>query len=137
LGQCGTKLNNGIGKKIQSGVKMHQHLRVARKLALRSNYNFRLGAVLIRGGSVISTGWNSVDHPEAPLYSEHAEESVLRKARYRAEGGTLLVVRIRRDGGLAMAYPCDRCMRLIRSLKVKTVVYSTQEEEIAMKRIRY
>ena len=114
-----------------------KHLRTARKLALKSNYIFRLGAILIKGGSIHSTGWNTVDHPESPLYSEHAEESVLRKTSYKAKGATLLVVRIKRDGLMAMSYPCERCLNLIKQVGIKNLVFSNHAGEIETKRIRY
>lgn len=89
---------------------------------------WRVGAVLIRGGSVLSTGYNRYRNDPAQVEfgnaSYHAEEVALRKAG-DAEGSTIYVARITRSGALGLAKPCPRCLDLLITEGVSTVVWST------------
>lgn len=89
---------------------------------------WRVGAVLIRGGSVLSTGFNRYRNDPAQVEfghaSYHAEEVALRKAG-DAEGSTIYVARITRSGLLGLAKPCPRCTDMLITEGVSTVVWST------------
>lgn len=95
----------------------------------------RHGAVLVRGGSVLSTGINrNRNHPLVfdPIEdardsaSTHAEMVALRK-RWPAtlRGATLYVARINKAGESRMSRPCNRCyMELVRA-EIKEIVFTT------------
>lgn len=89
---------------------------------------WRVGAVLVRGGSLLSTGYNRYRNDPAQVEfgnaTYHAEEVVLRKAG-DAEGATIYVARITRSGLLGLAKPCPRCTSLLITEGVSTVVWST------------
>lgn len=91
---------------------------------------WRVGSVLIRGGSVLSYGFNKYRNDPSLVSLEgvsyHAEEVTLRKAG-DAQGATLYVARITRSGDLGNAKPCARCQSLLTAADVHTVVWSTPD----------
>lgn len=112
-------------------------LEVARHLASRSTEPNKHGAVLMRGGRVLSTGINSKRNDPLVVASEHiksgcsehAEAAAFRRAAGKSEdhlkGATLYVARVNNHGQDRDSRPCPACMELIRLYKVKKVVYTT------------
>lgn len=113
-------------------------IRLAKKIAEANDNHpqWMLGAVLSRGGSVISVGWNkpkndpSMDIPYAYL-SIHAEADAIRQV-YDATDCVLYVARKRRDGNFGLAKPCKHCQILIRENGIKKVIYTVDNETIAI-----
>ena len=89
---------------------------------------WRVGAALVRGGSVLSTGFNRYRNSPAQVelggVSYHAEEATIRKAG-NVKGATLYVARVTRSGNLGTAKPCVRCQELLMESGVHTVVWTT------------
>ena len=89
---------------------------------------WRVGAALIRGGSVLSTGFNPYRNSPAQVeldgVSYHAEDAAIRKAG-DPKGATLFVARVTRSGRLGYARPCERCQELLMLNEVHTVVWTT------------
>jgi tRNA(Arg) A34 adenosine deaminase TadA len=89
---------------------------------------WRVGAALVRGGSILSTGFNRYRNSPAQVelsgVSYHAEEAAIRKAG-NVKGATLYVARITRSGALGTAKPCERCQELLWNSGVHTVVWTT------------
>lgn len=87
-----------------------------------------LGAVAIRKDGVIVHARNSATHP--PNFSKnpnsHAEFKVLHKA---GDDSSVYVARVTRDGNLALAKPCPRCLAVMRSHRVEMVYYSISNDE--------
>jgi deoxycytidylate deaminase len=100
------------------------HLRIARQHARRSNHpQFRLAALVLRGGNIVSIGWNK-DHL-------HAEHTALNRAwRSDLEGSSLLVVRLKKSGTFGMARPCPDCMQRIHTAGIKKVMYTNEVGEL-------
>lgn len=91
---------------------------------------WKLGSVVWRGGSVISTGFNRVRNDPSVVEDEkyfmctvHAEVDALRNAG-STDGAKLFVARVRRSGGIGLAKPCARCMDTIREHGIKRVYYT-------------
>jgi deoxycytidylate deaminase len=109
----------------------------AENLALCSPDNFRVGAILVRGGNIISTGFNKgwKSHPiQASMYPDrgwkaaHAEIDALRGLRpYDVLGSSIFVVRLRKDGTRALARPCFKCFEVLTQYGIKKVYYSTEK----------
>jgi len=89
---------------------------------------WRVGSVLVRGGSVLSTGFNRYRNDPAQVelsgVSYHAEAVVLRRTS-AARGATLYVARVRRNGSLGASKPCARCQAALVAAGVHTVVWTT------------
>lgn len=93
-----------------------------------THYQWRVAAVLVKGGRVLSTGVNRYrNHPSKVCLggvSFHAEEVALKKAG-DVRGATIYVARVTRSGILGLAKPCERCQELLEDHGVHTAVWTT------------
>lgn len=104
--------------------------KLAEKLAQKSDHqDHKHGAVLIRKNNVLGIGFNqNKTHSKSihPFRTIHAEFSaVLNSQQESFEGCELYVVRKRKNGQLANSKPCSSCEKMLRSLGIEKVYYST------------
>lgn len=107
------------------------------KAAQKSKDRFRLGAVVLNGRKVISTGHNkrkthAFFHSRYGHHHLHAECDALLKAH---KGDTLVVVRLHKNGKLACSRPCDSCMDYIRDFGIKKVFFVNHKSEVVSIRL--
>ena len=110
-------------------------IRIATKAARESIFRrARVGAVIAKGERILSTGHNYIGYTKwiKRPYKEsvHAEQAaILRLLKDRRlndlAGATIYVSRIGRDGCIRLSYPCSNCQRLIQSVGITEVVYTT------------
>lgn len=113
-------------------------LSVARYFATKSSARNTHGAVLVKGGRVIGTGYNrNRNHPRivSPEHiksdcSVHAEESAIRDAGYDVKNAILYVARVNKHGQDRDSKPCPRCLDLIEESGIKRVIYTTQSGRV-------
>lgn len=109
-------------------------LSVARYFATKSNARNTHGAVVVKGGRVIGTGYNrNRNHPMivSPEHiktncSIHAEESAIRDAGYDVKNAVIYVARVNKHGEDRDSKPCQRCSALIEEFGIKRIIYTTQ-----------
>ena len=111
-------------------------LRSAISEAGRSNiHRARMGAVITKGRRILSVGHNEMrGYRKCPskrrwVNSLHAEQAAILKLLnkgkiYELSGATIHVTRIKRDGNVGMARPCETCEELIRAVGIKRVIYT-------------
>lgn len=113
-------------------------LSVARYFAGKSSQRYRHGAVIIKGGSVIGTGYNkgrnnpnyiSPEHIKSDG-SYHAEEVAIKNAGESIQGATIYVARINKTGQDRDSRPCKKCMAVIKDAGIKKVIYTTNSGRI-------
>ena len=112
-------------------------LSVARYLASKSEARQKHGAVIVRGGSVVGTGFNKDrNHPDnvSPEHikthcSVHAEVEAIRDAGWNVRGAVLYVARINNNGEDRYSKPCDRCNAVIEETQIKKVIYTRSNYE--------
>jgi deoxycytidylate deaminase len=112
-------------------------LSVARYLASKSLARQRHGAIVVKGGSVIGTGFNKDrNHPDnvSPEHikahcSVHAEIEAIRDAGWNVRGAVLYVARINNHGEDRYSKPCDRCTVVIEETQIKKVIYTRSDYE--------
>ena len=112
-------------------------LRLAIHLATQSRFKYRLGAVVVKSGRVLSTGVNEIrfthfNFPKKHEISLHAEQAaILKLLRTRRMidlcGATLYVSRIDSKGNPRLAKPCPICLELIHTVGIKRTVYTTSD----------
>lgn len=105
---------------------------VANEWAWKSNTPFKMAAVIIKGGSVLSVGYNHIlEHPAAYFGgSFHAEHHALRLAP-PLKGAKMYVYRFsRRDNTLRPSKPCIYCQQLIRDSGISSCVFIDEEENL-------
>ena len=111
-------------------------IRLAIKVARESHFlRARVGAVVVRGSRVLSTGCNRIGFskylpnrrfPE----SVHAEAQAIlgllkHKRGNELVGSTMYVSRINNSGTARYARPCSACQHLIEAVGIRKVFYTT------------
>ena len=109
-------------------------LSVARYFATKSKARKKHGAIIVKSGSVVGTGFNkdrnspfavSPEHIK-PHCSRHAEFQAIREAGKNAEGAILYVARVNRQGKDRNSKPCILCGEIIKKNKIKRVIYTEE-----------
>ena len=91
----------------------------------------RHGAVIVKGGSVISIGINkNRNHPDSVSSehikthcSVHAEIDALRKVK-NPKGATIYIARVGKNNEDRFSRPCDRCHAAIKKSGIRKVIYT-------------
>ena len=110
-------------------------LNMARYFAEKSEENKRHGAIIVKSGRVVGTGFNRFKNhphniPEELIKvhcSRHAEEVALREAGSNSRGAILYVARVNRQGIDRNSKPCCVCNELIKSYGIKKVIHTVEE----------
>jgi deoxycytidylate deaminase len=111
------------------------YLSVARYLAAKSKARNTHGAVVVKGGRVLGTGYNKDrNHPKivSPEHiktdcSTHAEEVAIRDAgEDNIKGAIIYVARVNKSGYDRDSKPCSRCSALIERVGIKRVIFTSQ-----------
>lgn len=105
-------------------------------MAEQSSCRMKHGSVIVKGGRVISTGFNK--ERNHPMYvssehiktdcSVHAEIDALKKAK-DASGATVYVARVNRKGQARDSRPCNRCYKSLIDSGIKKIIYTISEEQ--------
>ena len=93
---------------------------MALKVSEQGKHVFKVGAIIVRGGSIVSLAAN-LGRPTmwgTPNRGRHAEERAI-KSRVDYSGATIYVAR--RD--YRMSRPCNKCMAKIIESKISRIVY--------------
>ena len=112
--------------------KEKAYLSVARYFASKSKSRRMHGAVVVKSGRVIGTGFNkdknspyivSPEHIKTHC-SVHAEVYAIRDANWNVRGAVLYVARVNRRGEDRNSKPCPRCQIVIEEAQIKKVIYT-------------
>lgn len=96
------------------------------KIALTSEYRFRMAALIVKSGRVLGGDTNSPKiTPDTPpkRVSTHAETRALKGVKY-PEGATMYIARLSSDGSTALSKPCVWCLGQIIDAGISKVVYT-------------
>jgi deoxycytidylate deaminase len=112
-------------------------LSVARYLATKSVSKQKHGAIVVKGGRVLGTGYNKDrNHPDyvSPEHikthcSVHAEVEAIRDAGWNVKGAVLYVARVNNHGKDRYSKPCDRCAVVIEETEIKKVIYTGSDDD--------
>jgi deoxycytidylate deaminase len=109
-------------------------LQLAQTAALHSNFNIKVGSVIVQRGTPIAIGFNKIkSHPRwcnVGKFSQtiHAEISALMTVAKRdLSGSTIFVYRAHKNGTPALARPCANCQAILKEYGIKRMVYSINE----------
>lgn len=114
--------------------KDERFLNIAINLAKSSNAGrYRHGAVIVKGGRILSTGINKVrNHPDVLSNREeikneshiHAEVDAIKKLS-NLEGAKIYVARINKNGtSTGLSRPCESCYDKIVEVGITKIVYT-------------
>lgn len=115
--------------------RIARYIEHAKKIAHSSNFpDYRHGAVLVKGGSVINTSNNKSgycafgmrfrkkDQGKATVHAELG--AILGVDKKLTHGATIYVARIGKQGAIRPSQPCEMCMAAMRYVGVKRVVFT-------------
>ena len=103
--------------------------RLAKNVSKYSDHRFKIGAVLMKHGKVISVGYNQTkSHPEAWHTGLHAEiKAIKTSGKIEMSNSTMVVYREHKNGTPATAKPCKHCAKAMKDFGIKTIWYTTSE----------
>ena len=121
----------------------YTHFKLCQKIANETQPfgNAKIGCILAYRNDIISisNNFNPKSHPLAKQYGKnpfaifpHAELKCLINAEKSGfsywEKSILYVVRVHKNGSIAMAEPCEGCKRAIQKFSVGQVIFSISED---------
>lgn len=117
-------------------------MRMAAKVALNSQFKqHRVGAVLVKGGNILATGFNS-RQPSKILgtTTRHAEASAVLKLLKERRlddliGSECYVTRFTAGGKCGISKPCPSCHELLRSVGVRNCWYTDVDGQTVKEKI--
>ena len=126
--------------------KQRNYIELAARIAQQTDFKeYKHGAVLVRGGTVLNTSCNKNKYKawanrfrkkQRGHATVHAEiGAILGLDRSITEGGTIYVVRVGRDGHLRNSKPCPMCEAAMQFVGIKKVIYSNEYGHIEHMRI--
>lgn len=135
---------------------MHKFLDIARREAYAHEYEddlvFHLCAVLVKGGRILSVGFNrrtpnglSLHHCtrlNLCLETTHAEvDAILRaRANHDLNGAKIFVVRIRSKGShhgtFGKARPCKLCQKILADYGIKRAIYTIDDDTFGVMNVK-
>lgn len=121
-------------------------IHIANAQGKKSKHKHRLGAVVVKSGNVVATGYNKIGHRakgitetelKASVHAERAAITKLLKPKHfhKLQGAKIYVSRIMKDGSFGLAHPCKHCLELIKSCGIKEVIFTNGKGTISRKRI--
>jgi len=94
-----------------------KYLNFGTKIAKRSSHNFKHSSLVIKGGKILSFGYN---HD-----SIHAEVNALKDLWPKNRKNSIVInFRIGKDGSLRNSFPCEDCLEYCKKVGVRKVIYS-------------
>ncbi len=131
------------GWQVEKTKKITRFFELARNIARSSNYGkIRHGALLTKGGSIISTSFNKdkfcsfgarFRDPARGHATVHAELGcILGLPRSVTSGADIYVCRINKKGEFRNSKPCAMCHAALRHVGVKRVYYTTGNNTFEM-----
>jgi len=123
-----------------SSRKTKRYFELARRMAKESTYGkLRHGAVLVKGGRVVSVGFNKGsycafgqrfrDQYKYGHATQHAEISaILGISAKTTQGASMYVARINNENKFRMSKPCCMCHEVMEFVGVRKVYYTTGED---------
>lgn len=112
--------------------KQRSFLDLAVRVAESSEVSFKHGAVVVRGGSVLSVGVNKWKNPMKPDFppsaydptiSVHAEVDALSRCA-DPRGATIYIARVNKRGEERISRPCIDCEKALIVAGVRKVIYT-------------
>lgn len=112
---------------------------LASKEASKSTFRCKHGAIIIHKGKIVAKAANFT-HYTPPIMKlrykvpkAHAEVRALKKAGFI--GDTLVVTRVKKDGGYTNSKPCINCMKTIKESNIKCIIYTDNNGSIKIEEI--
>ena len=104
----------------------------------KSNYRFKIGAVVFKGNRILSSGHNEIrsvryinNRYKTYLNTLHAEQAALLHLDWnRLKNASICIIRATQNGVLGNAKPCSLCQKLLAHIGIRNIYYSNGIGEI-------
>lgn len=102
------------------------------------------GAVIVRGGQILSIGVNKCKkngfikaYAHHDFCNTHAECDAILKARKKIDltNSKIYVLRVRRDGKLSNSRPCAMCLKAMKHYGIKRAFYTIDNDTYAVMKV--
>ena len=118
-------------------------IQTAIEQANKSDYHYRIGAVIFDKKRILSTGYNKAHSTKKKLHpkfrkwetSIHAEAMAILNAKCDLKGKSILIVRMNAGNNLNAITPCEHCMSYLQYVGIKNVYYSDENGNIQLMKI--
>lgn len=127
----------------RNNVRVTRLLNEAKKTSEQSNHQHQIGCIIVKGGNILSRGFNQVRYSKRGCsftnYPEslHAERAATRNlSREALRGSTVFVYRRGKEGSGRNAKPCRFCEDLLRFVGIKTCYYSDETSPTGYSKIK-
>jgi len=117
-------------------------IKQAVKVASSSDYRWKHGAVVVRGGRVIGFAPNkfrNAPEVDAANVTDHAEAAIIRELLKNypdLRNSVIYIARVSNSGQTRMSRPCANCMKLIVDAGIKEIVYTNDINGYSVEQIR-
>ena len=120
--------------------KVRKNISIAIFNARLSVMKDMIGSVIEVSGKPISVGYNDY-YGSRNGYSLHAEKSVIMQfkklnVKHKNRKINIYTVKIDKEGNLKNAYPCYKCIEVMKQYSIKKVIYSNNDGCIEVSRFR-
>jgi deoxycytidylate deaminase len=126
------QLNKLLGNKEYSPI-YSRYLELAHSEAWKSNFRMKMSCILIRGGTLLSTGHNYIQQSTKAYWncSFHAEVDAILNCRTVTKNAKALVYRFnRQEDVLSPSQPCSLCEEYLRRAQIKSVICVSPNYEL-------
>lgn len=117
-------------------------MKLAIEEAEKSNCRYKVGAVVFKNSSILSSGHNAKRansiHPKYQVWphSLHAEQAALLGLDWhKLKNASIFVLRLTKAQKLSLAKPCQTCQNLLAFVGIKKVFYTGRSGEILLDKI--
>lgn len=123
-------------------MSVRRYIELAHKVAMLSECSVQHGALIYRGGNILSVACNRrVTHPVSMKWSDdpkkittvHAEQRALTLCQSDVSGATLVSVRLNGD---RRSKPCRMCAALMYDAGIHSVIYFINPHEYVKIRLK-
>lgn len=121
--------------------KHGSRIKQAARVAQHSQYRWKHGAVVVRGGRVLGYAPNKFrnsPYVDPKNVTDHAEAAIIRELLKNypdLRGSTIYIARINNNNEVKMSRPCINCMKLIVDAGIKEIIYTNDAGGYSVERI--
>lgn len=109
--------------------RQDNYTRLVKRAASSSNCDTPMSATIVKGGRVLSVGYNRKGYRGSSIHAEIDALRQLRRQKNGTEGADIHVFRFGAAGELRMSKPCLECFEALRQAKISRIHYYNNQSE--------
>jgi deoxycytidylate deaminase len=105
-----------------------RYFELAKKVSVLGEHpQHKIGCILVINKTHMVAGYNSNKtdpNSPSPFKSSHAEFRAITSTREDLKGASIYVYREDHSGNLALSFPCENCLRLIKQKGIRNIYFT-------------